>query len=130
METAKPKSCFNLYVIRPFLPLYQSHLNGLQSPTICPFGKIYLKSEIVFLFSLGSKMGVTDGREYLFCFVYPVPSWVTYINKLRQHSHYFISLSKMGLQRLNLLRLFVYTNQMYKMGMEPTLGAHIDFDKT
>lgn len=109
------------------LDIYLSHLNGLQSPTICTFGKIYLNSEIVFLFSLGSKMGVTVGREYLFCFVYPVPSWVTYINKLRQHSHYFISLSKMGLQRLNLLRLFVYTNQMYKMG---TLGAHIDFDKT
>lgn len=36
----------------------------------------------------------------------------------------------MGLQRLNLLRLFVYANKMYTMGMEPTLGAHIDFDKT
>lgn len=36
----------------------------------------------------------------------------------------------MGLQRLNLLRLFVYTYQMYKMGMELTLGTHIDFNKT
>lgn len=74
-------------------------------------------------------MGVTVGREYLFCFDYPVPSWVPYINKHRQHSHYFISLTKVGLQPSNLLRLFIYANQMYKMGMEPTLRAHIDFDK-
>lgn len=130
MEKPKPKPRLKLYVTRPFLTYLSLSKRALLEQ--------YTKSKIVFLVSLGSKRRLNLERSnYSVSFTRYTyrtgalknPRRYFTLTDLRELCHYFISLAKIGLQRLNLFRLFVCQSNV-KDGYGAATKVHIYFDKS